>query len=58
MYNVTYTKDNISSLVVTNHLQILHCEHCNKNFMNKNVFKTYTKTKNLDHIDAKFVELK
>jgi len=58
MYDITYTKDNITSLAVINHLQIMYCEHCNKKFMNKNVYKTYTQTKNLDDIDVKFIELK
>ena len=57
MYDIKYAKDNIASLAVINHLQIMYCEHCNKKFMNRNVYKTYTKTKNLNDINIEFVEL-
>lgn len=57
MYDIKYVKDNIKSLAVINHLQIMYCEHCDKKFMNRNVYKTYTQTKNLNDIDVEFVEL-
>lgn len=57
MYDIKYVKDNIASLAVTNRLQIMHCEHCNKKFINRNVYKTYTRTKNLNDINIEFVEL-
>lgn len=53
--DVAYTSDNDSSSVV-NKLQILKCSHCNKNFINVDLYRNYIKNKNPDYIDVKFKE--
>ena len=55
---VTYTKNGISTLATIHYLDVLQCENCNKTFININVFETYTKSKNLEDINIKFIELK
>lgn len=51
---VTYAPDNESSSIKK--LQILRCNYCNKDFINVDLYRSYIKNKNPDHIDVKFVE--
>lgn len=50
---VSYSQSK-NSLAITKKLQILRCNHCNKNFINVDLYKNYAK--NPDYIDVKFTE--
>ena len=41
--------------MVTKKLQILKCYHCNKSFINIDLYKNYIKNKSQDNIDVKFI---
>lgn len=41
--------------MVTKKLQILKCNHCNKSFINIDLYKNYIKNKGQDNIDVKFI---
>ena len=58
MLEITYTKNQISALMVINRLATLRCDYCKKSFINEDVFKVYAKNKSLDDINTKFVEYK
>lgn len=58
MLEITYTKNQISSLMVINRLATLRCDYCKKSFINEDVFRVYAKNKSLDDLSAKFVEYK
>lgn len=52
---IHYVKNNNPFLSITNLLLTLKCRSCNKNFINENLFKDYTRTKDLDCLDIKFI---
>lgn len=58
MLEITYTKNQIASLMVVNRLASLRCECCKKSFINEDVFRVYAKNKRLDDLSAKFVDYK
>ena len=58
MLEITYTKNQIASLMVVNRLASLRCEYCKKSFINEDVFRVYAKNKRLDDLSAKFVDYK
>lgn len=55
-FKIHYAKNQNSSSLVTNILPTLKCICCNRNFIHENLFKDYTRTKDLDCLDVKFVE--
>lgn len=52
---VSYTKSK-NLPTVTKKLQTLRRNHCNKVFINVDLYKNYIKSKNPDYIDVKFIE--
>lgn len=55
---VHYVKNQNPFLSVTNQLLALRCDKCKMSFINENLFKNYTRTKDLDCLDVKFIHLK
>ena len=52
---IEYTRSKNLPTVIKK-LQILRCNHCNKDFINIDLYKNYIKNKNSDYIDVKFIE--
>lgn len=55
---VAYIPNGVPARAITHRLLTLRCDYCNKNFMNIDVFKMYTRNKNLDDIGAKFIQFR
>lgn len=52
---VTYSPSGEPSVI--KRLCVLRCEHCNKNYINIDLYKNYIKNKNPDYLDVKFTKL-
>ncbi|WP_289747819.1 hypothetical protein, partial [Thomasclavelia cocleata] len=52
---IEYNQGNSLPTVIKK-LQILRCNHCNKDFINVDLYKNYIKNKNPDYLDVSFRE--
>lgn len=52
---IEYNQGNSLPTVIKK-LQILRCNHCNKDFINIDLYKNYIKNKNPDYLDVNFIE--